>query len=57
MTVINETHVINELCRVARERYGDNAVEALVGALASVCTPEQLETLLTRWRARVQERK
>ena len=44
-----DVETINQLCIVVRQRYGDNAVEALVGALASVCKPQQLETLLARW--------
>ena len=44
-----DVETINQLCIIVRERYGNNAVEALVGALASVCTFKQLETLLARW--------
>jgi hypothetical protein len=46
-----KTHieVINGLSKVVRQRYGDNAVEALVGALSSVCTAKQLEALFDRW--------
>jgi hypothetical protein len=44
-----DVEVINDLCIVVRQRYGENAVEALVGALSSVCTFKQLETLLARW--------
>jgi len=36
----------NELALLMRARYGDNAVEALVGALSSVTTPEQLGALI-----------
>lgn len=36
----------NELALLIRARYGDNAVEALVGALSSVTTPEQLDALI-----------
>lgn len=36
----------NELALLMRARYGDNAVEALVGALSSVTTPEQLDALI-----------
>jgi hypothetical protein len=48
-----DVEVINQLCVVVRQRYGDNAVEALVGALSSVCTFKQLETLLARWSVNV----
>lgn len=44
-----DVDVINQLCVVVRQRYGENAVEALVGALSSVCNFKQLETLLARW--------
>ena len=44
-----DVEVINQLCVVVRQRYGDNAVVELVGALSSVCTFKQLETLLARW--------
>ena len=44
-----DVEVINDLCIVVRQRYAENAVEALVGALSSVCTFKQLETLLARW--------
>jgi len=44
-----DVETINQLCIVVRQRYGENAVEALVGALASVCRPQQLEVLLARW--------
>jgi len=50
-----EASVLNEICVAARERYGDNAVEAMVGALASVCGPRQLMTLLTALRAPTKE--
>lgn len=36
----------NELALLMRARFGDNAVEALVGALSSVTTPEQLDALI-----------
>jgi hypothetical protein len=44
-----EVQIINELCKVARQRYGDNAVEALIGALSTVCTTNQLNALLNGW--------
>lgn len=50
-----EASVINEICVAARERYGDNAVEAMVGALSSVCEPRQLIALLTALRAPTEE--
>ena len=36
----------NELALLMRARYGDNAVEALVGVLSSVTTPDQLDALI-----------
>ena len=36
----------NELARLMRAKYGDNAVEALVGALTSVTTSKQLDALI-----------
>ena len=44
-----EVQIINELSKVARQRYGDNAVEALVGALSTVCTTNQLNVLVNHW--------
>ena len=38
--------LLNDLAQAMRNRYEDNAVEALVGALASVVTDEQLKVLL-----------
>jgi hypothetical protein len=48
-----EIEVINRLSKVARQRYGDNAVEALVGALSTVCTAKQLKALLNGWSSNV----
>jgi len=36
----------NELARLAREKWGDNAVEALVGALSSIATDGQMSALV-----------
>ncbi len=44
-----KVEVINGLSKAARQRYGDNAVEALVGALSTVCTPNQMQALLNSW--------
>jgi hypothetical protein len=43
---MNNADKENELALLMRARYGDNAVEALVGALSSVTTPEQLDALI-----------
>ena len=38
--------LLNDLAQVMRDKYQDNAVEALVGALSTVVTEEQLKVLL-----------
>ena len=43
---MNTAEKENELAQLMRARYGSNAVEALVGALSSVITPEQLDVLI-----------
>lgn len=43
---MNTAEQENELARLMRARYGDNAVEALVGTLSSVITPNQLSALI-----------
>ena len=48
-----EIEVLNGVGKAARQRYGDNAVEALVGALASVCSAQQLKALFDRWSSNV----
>lgn len=40
-----------QLAAAARQKFGDNAVEALVGTLSSVVGPEQLRVLLEAWSA------
>lgn len=40
-----------QLAAAARQKFGDNAVEALVGTLSSVVGPEQLQVLLKAWSA------
>ena len=40
-----------QLAAAARQKFGDNAVEALVGALSSVVGPGQLQVLLKTWSA------
>ena len=44
-----QVEIINGLNKIVRQRYGENAVEALIGALASVCTSKQLEALFDHW--------
>ena len=43
---MNNADKENELALLMRARYGDNAVEALVGALSSIATPKQLDALI-----------
>ena len=43
---MNNADKENELALLMRAKYGDNAVEALVGALSSIATHEQLDVLI-----------
>ena len=43
---MNNADKENELALLMRARYGDNAVEALVGALSSIATHGQLDALI-----------
>ena len=45
----NEATTRNQLCEIARQKHGDEAVEALVYALASVVTSQQLSALCDAW--------
>jgi hypothetical protein len=38
--------LLNDLAQAMRDKYQDNAVEALVGALSTVVTEDQLKVLL-----------
>ena len=40
-----------QLAAAARQKFGENAVEALVGALSSAVGTERLQVLLTAWSA------
>ena len=40
-----------QLAAAARQKFGENAVEALIGTLSSVVGPEQLQVLLKTWSA------
>jgi len=40
-----------QLAAAARQKFGDNAVEALVGALSSAVGTERLQVLLKAWSA------
>jgi len=48
-TEIQDSAMLNELARIARYKFQDNAVEALVGILSTVTTPEQIEILCVNW--------
>jgi hypothetical protein len=45
----HEASLMNEICQLARYKYDDNAIEALVGVLSTVVTTAQLEALCARW--------
>ena len=55
MTVLYSKHTEAEretqLAAAARQKFGENAVEALIGTLSSVVGPERLQVLLTAWSA------
>jgi len=38
----------NEITRLVRAGWGDNAVEYLVGLLSSLCSEDQLDTLIAK---------
>ena len=38
----------NAIARLVRAGWGDNAVEYLVGLLSSLCSEEQLDTLIAK---------
>jgi hypothetical protein len=42
---MKQAELINEVARLARHNFGDNAVEALVGLLSTVVTDAQLQAL------------
>ena len=56
MTVLYSKHTEAEretqLAAAARQKFGENAVEALIGTLSSVVGPERLQVLLTAWSAK-----
>jgi hypothetical protein len=49
---MSNAELCNELSRTARATFGDTAVEALVGALSTVVTDEQLKVLIEAWKRR-----
>lgn len=42
----NNADLLNQIAELYRKEWGDNAVEALVGVLSTVCTDEQLNKLV-----------
>lgn len=41
-----QADLLNELAKLYRQEWGDNAVEALLGVLSTVVTDEQLQKLV-----------
>jgi hypothetical protein len=46
---MKQAELLNEISKLARHNFGDNAVEALVGLLSTVVTDAQLRALLGSW--------
>ena len=46
---MTNAELLNEISRLARQNWGDNAVEALVGLLSTVVTDTQLRALVEAW--------
>jgi hypothetical protein len=46
---MTHAELLNEMTKLARQNFGDNAVEALVGLLSTVVTDAQLRALLGSW--------
>ena len=46
---MRHAELLNEVSKLARHNFGDNAVEALVGALSTVVTNAQLQALIEAW--------
>jgi len=43
---MSEAELLNELNKVVRDRFGDNAVEALIGVLSTLMNEKQLRVLI-----------
>jgi hypothetical protein len=43
---MSEAELLNELNTVVRNRFGDNAVEALIGVLSTLVNENQLKDLI-----------
>jgi len=46
---MKQAELLNDITKLARQNWGDNAVEALVGLLSTVVTDEQLRVLFESW--------
>ena len=46
---MKQAELLNEISKLARQNWGDNAVEALVGLLSTVVTDAQLSALVEVW--------
>jgi len=46
---MTHAELLNEISKLARQNWGDNAVEALVGLLSTVVTDAQLRVLVEAW--------
>ena len=47
---MKQAELLNDISKLARQNWGDNAVEALVGLLSTVVTDAQLSALVEAWR-------
>ena len=47
---MRQAELINDVARLARHNFGDNAVEVLVGLLSTVVSDAQLQALTEAWR-------
>lgn len=43
---MSDVELLNELNRLVRDRFGDNAVEALIGVLSTLVSEKQLKVLI-----------
>ena len=48
---MTHAELLNDITKLARQNFGDNAVDALVGLLSTVVTDAQLSALVEAWRA------
>ena len=46
---MKHAELLNDITKLARQNFGDNAVEALVGLLSTVVTDAQLQALVEAW--------